>query len=53
MRGNLVRIRDCPAAVCRNERRRDSERSRRIAERHVLEAGRSLSIWLEHNLEQA
>jgi DNA-binding GntR family transcriptional regulator len=32
---------------------RDSERARSIAERHVLEAGRSLSTWLEHNLELA
>ena len=31
---------------------RDSERARSIAERHVLEAGRSLSTWLEQNLEQ-
>jgi DNA-binding GntR family transcriptional regulator len=31
---------------------RDSEQARVIAERHVLEAGRSLSTWLEHNLAQ-
>lgn len=32
---------------------RDSEQARDIAERHVLEAGRSLATWLEQNLEQA
>ena len=32
---------------------RDAEQARAIAERHVLEAGRSLSTWLEHNLAQA
>ena len=31
---------------------KDAERARTIAERHVLDAGRSLADWLEHNLAQ-